>query len=297
MPLAVLLSLSACAFGLAAALGRRYPSPMVEQQPTDTAATALRRQARTHPWLRGVLRSRLDPQALTGLALTLALGAAIAGGLALGALAYLTRSSELVVRLDRAAGQWGADNATEWSTRSLGWITHLGDTWVCIAIAVVICLVELARERSWWIPAFVTTVVLGSVVLVNATKEALDRVRPEFNPIAETLGPSFPSGHSAMAAAFWAAVALLLARRRSRRTRTLLSAAAVAIAVAVAGSRVLLGVHWLSDVVAGVAFGWGWFALCSIAFGGRLLRLGAPVAEAARSPIGRTAPGDGSQTS
>ena len=43
----------------------------------------------------------------------------------------------------------------------------------------------------------------------------------------------------------------------------------------VAGTRVLLGVHWLTDVLAGLAVGWAWFALWSIAFGGRLLEFGA----------------------
>jgi membrane-associated phospholipid phosphatase len=42
-------------------------------------------------------------------------------------------------------------------------------------------------------------------------------------------------------------------------------------------SRVLLDVHWLSDVIAGLSLGWAWFAFCVIAFGGRLLRFAAPL--------------------
>jgi membrane-associated phospholipid phosphatase len=50
----------------------------------------------------------------------------------------------------------------------------------------------------------------------------------------------------------------------------------------VAASRVLLDVHWLSDVIAGLALGWSWFAVCAIAFGGRILRFGATAETAAR---------------
>jgi hypothetical protein len=57
---------------------------------------------------------------------------------------------------------------------------------------------------------------------------------------------------------------------------------AVGIAVAVAASRVLLDVHWLSDVIAGLALGWAWFAICAIAFGGRILRFGAAAETVAR---------------
>jgi undecaprenyl-diphosphatase len=64
----------------------------------------------------------------------------------------------------------------------------------------------------------------------------------------------------------------------------------VGLAVAVGATRVLLGVHWLSDVIAGLALGWAWFAVCAIAFGGRLLRFGA-TAEAVGADAGRVAPG------
>ena len=56
------------------------------------------------------------------------------------------------------------------------------------------------------------------------------------------------------------------------------------IAVAVAASRALLGVHWLTDVIGGLAVGWGWFLLVAIAFGGRAQRLGDPVTD---QPAGR----------
>ena len=63
--------------------------------------------------------------------------------------------------------------------------------------------------------------------------------------------------------------------------RTVFTGIAVGVAVAVASSRVLLDVHWLSDVIAGLLLGWSWFAVCGIAFGGRLLQFGAPAELAA----------------
>jgi hypothetical protein len=51
---------------------------------------------------------------------------------------------------------------------------------------------------------------------------------------------------------------------------------------AAAESRVLLDVHWLTDVIAGLALGWAWFSVCAIAFGGRILRFGVAAEQAAR---------------
>ena len=106
---------------------------------------------------------------------------------------------------------------------------------------------------------------------MQAVKDLVGRVRPTLISEAAALGPSFPSGHSATAAAFYAAAALVLGRTLPGRGRHLVIAAAVALAAAVAASRVLLDLHWLSDVIGGLALGWSWFALCAIVFGGRLL--------------------------
>jgi undecaprenyl-diphosphatase len=280
MPIFVLLAVAIAAGSLVFALGRRYPTPVVGQTPALDAAEKLGEEAALHPWLSRMLRSRLDPATATGLALTLALGAAIVGGLVLGTLAYLMRTSAQLVSIDRSAGQWELDHGTPWSTHALQLVTDLASTYAVVLVIVIVAIVELVRVPNRWIPVFLVTVVLGEIVLVQTIKQALDRARPTFNPVAATLGPSFPSGHSATAAALYAAAALVLARRRAPQTRALIAGAAVAIAVGVACSRVLLGVHWLSDVVAGLAFGWGWFSICAIAFGGRLLRFGAPVESA-----------------
>jgi undecaprenyl-diphosphatase len=280
MPILALLVISISAGALVAYAASRYPTPVFGQKPRDAAAAHIETEMQRHPWLMRLVHDRLDPATATGLALTLALGLAIVGGVLIGLLAYLVRSSATLVHTDLSVGQWGVDNATSWSTDGLRLVTQLGSTYVIVIALVAVALVEFRRVPNKWVPVFLVTVVVGEVVIVNTIKTLLDRARPTFNPIAETLGPSFPSGHSASAAAFYAAAALVLGRRRSPRTRALLAGGAVAIAVGVACSRVLLGVHWMSDVIAGLAFGWAWFGICAIAFGGRFLVLGAPVAQA-----------------
>ena len=121
-------------------------------------------------------------------------------------------------------------------------------------------------------------------VLNNGLKLVVERERPLVPHLTAASGWSFPSGHSATSAACWAAIGLVSMRWVSRRWRPAIVAASAAIAVAVAASRALLGVHWLTDVVAGVVVGWAWFVLVAVAFGGRLQRLGEPVEALDASP-------------
>ena len=225
---------------------------------------------------------RLDPQAATGLALTLAFAVIVVGGLVLAMLAYLVHGKTEVVRIDSGVAEWGARDASGFTTDVLSAITHVGEPMVVIALASVVAIAETIRTRSRWVIPFVALVVAGNGLITTTVKELADRARPTLNPIAHTLGPSFPSGHSSWSAAFFAAAALLATRGRSRRVRTLVAGACTAAAVSIAATRVLLGVHWLSDVIAGLALGSAWFCVCAIACGGRLLRFGAPAEEAER---------------
>ncbi len=234
---------------------------------------------------------RLDPAAATGLALTLALLLVVGGGLLLAVLSYLIRANDTLAQLDTSVAEWGDAHATTLSTDAIEIATMLGETWFVVLAAVAVAVVETIRVPTRWVVPFLTVVIVGNNLLTHTVKDLADRVRPDLNPVAQTLGPSFPSGHSSTAAAFYLAAALVLSRRRRRATRAQLAGVAVALAVAVGGSRVLLDVHWLSDVVAGVMLGWAWFALCAIAFGGRLLRFGAP-ATTAKAAAAATTPTD-----
>jgi len=155
-----------------------------------------------------------------------------------------------------------------------------------VGLALVLAAIDFYRTRSRWSLPFLLTVMAGMELLMHGVKDLVGRVRPAFDPAAASLGPSFPSGHSATSAAFYAAAALILGRTLQQRGRHVLIGLAVGIAVAVAASRVLLDLHWLSDVVGGLALGWGWFALCAGVFGGRLLRPTAAVDVAAVEAAG-----------
>jgi membrane-associated phospholipid phosphatase len=272
-PVTSMVVLGAVLAGVLAAggalVGGRYRRP--GHGPGEQAAEEL---ARTR--VARFLRRRLDPRAATGLALTVALALIFLAALGFGLVADMVTSRTGLYRYDAGVAQWGATHATPLSTRLLKWITWLGGSAVVLTVAVLVGALEWWRRRRATVLAFMLTVVVGQNLIHNGVKLLVQRPRPPVPHLTDATGFSFPSGHSAAAAATWAAVALVLGRGRPWRVKALLAAGAAAATVAVAASRVLLGVHWVTDVVAGVALGFGWFLVCSIAFGGSLLRFAAP---------------------
>jgi YVTN family beta-propeller protein len=142
-------------------------------------------------------------------------------------------------------------------------VSHLGDALLLIPLALV-AGVWLWRRRQ---PLAVALVPLATLLCASVTetvmKHVIDRPRPpaRYHLVVET-NASFPSGHATAAAALFMAIALTAsAILRSRPRRVMLVAACGVIAAAVAAARVVLGVHWLTDVVA------GWFLGAAWAFG------------------------------
>ena len=232
------------------------------------------------PRLARLLRSRVDPAKETGLLLTAALVGATFCVTGVGLLVRMIHSNSGLASYDLAFARWGAHNASQISTSGLKLISLFGGYQALAVLSVVVAAVEFRRGMGRSVVPFLVLTVAGQFLVVNAVKAVVNRPRPNIARLTGFSGASFPSGHAAAAACSFAVFSLLLGRRRSPASKAVLAAVAAAITTAVAGSRVLLGVHWFTDVVAGIAIGWAWFTLISLAFGGRILRFGAPVAQA-----------------
>ncbi len=250
--------------------------------PTDVSASseALVEQAHRHPAVRRFILVRSDATTATGWLLTIALGIITGLTLAVGLLLEMVQTNRGFARWDNAAARWGAAHTSGAAEAVVRFVTQLGSTPVIIAVCLATAVVEYRRRPTRAVPAFLATVVASEFVVNNLIKIAVGRERPNVARLVEAQGFSFPSGHTAASAAVYAAIALVAGRGRSRRTKAVLAGIAGGITVAVAISRVLLGAHWLTDVIAGSAVGWTCFALCSIAYGGRLLHFGQPVERA-----------------
>jgi undecaprenyl-diphosphatase len=143
-------------------------------------------------------------------------------------------------------------------------LTHLGDGWTVLIFSVVAAGCLLARHHRR--RAILVLVILASErLIVEAVKWEFDRARPDVAGRQVAVhSMAFPSGHSANAMAVWLAIALLATGPRLR-----LAAVALALALAfVTGlCRLILQVHWPSDVVGGWAFGAAWTLLLVHLFG------------------------------
>ena len=268
--------------GLAAGM-IAYRWPQAAPTAPKVSVEKVKSEVRRHPRLFAFTRSRLDPNSATGLLLSAAIVVFIVGSVAVAIVLVMIHTNSGFARLDRSVSLFGAHHATALSTRFLRIYTQLGGALVIVPLAVIVAIVETIRQRSFAIITFLTLVVGGQFLVANVIKSIVGRARPHFDQLTGFSGPSFPSGHAVASAACLASFALVIGRRRSLKLRAVLAGLAAGLATGIACCRVMLGVHWLTDVLGGLALGWAWFALCSIAFGGYQLRFGAPAKTAEES--------------
>jgi undecaprenyl-diphosphatase len=141
-------------------------------------------------------------------------------------------------------------------------VTNIGNTTSMAVLAVAVagwCWYRGRRADA----VLAVVAMAGSAALFNVLKDAFGRPRP---PVADRLvyagNESLPSGHATMSIVVIGTIVVLAWAGRAVMTRVVLVVAAVVWVGAVGATRVYLGVHWFSDVVAGWLVGAAWLALC-----------------------------------
>jgi membrane-associated phospholipid phosphatase len=166
---------------------------------------------------------------------------------------------------DPAISRWFHQHPSGPFTIAMRALTGLHAMAVVLALCAVAATVLVLRgERAWVVPLVVC--VPGGMVLNVLVKNSFQRPRPSFDhPLVTLVTYSFPSGHTCAATLAWGfALVWLFAHRGDPRARWLGSAVAVTMVALTALSRVYLGAHYASDVLAAAAEGMAWLALCCL---------------------------------
>ncbi|MES2674563.1 MAG: phosphatase PAP2 family protein [Pseudomonadota bacterium] len=150
------------------------------------------------------------------------------------------------------------------------WVEEIGRDFTALGGNAILTLLTLAvvgfliLEGKRRVALVLVVATLGALSVSSLLKYSIDRDRPDLVPHGSVVyTASFPSGHSMLAASTYLTMAALLVRvQRSRRIKAYILLVAIVTTILVGVSRVYLGVHWPTDVLAGWTAGAGWALLC-----------------------------------
>jgi undecaprenyl-diphosphatase len=170
---------------------------------------------------------------------------------------------EWFLRLLRVPGHPHIPIGPTWLMEAAQDITVLGGRTMLLAVTVF-AIGYLALERKYGAMWLVVVSTGGGGLLSAVMKQLFGRHRPDIVPhLVAVTSPSFPSGHSMLAAILYLTLGALLARFAARRrTRVYMLTVALFVTFAVGSSRVYLGVHYPTDVLAGWCAGLVWALIC-----------------------------------
>jgi undecaprenyl-diphosphatase len=180
-----------------------------------------------------------------------------------GGIAEDVITGDPLVRVDALVSEWFHSHSTPRIATGMQLVSALASP-VTLGILFACITGALLWKRLWyWLLAWVA--VAGGGMLVNVLlKNLFDRPRPGWaDPGLALTDPGFPSGHTMMATIFYGFLAVhLILECTSRPRRLAIAIVAALIVLAVALSRIYLGAHYLSDVLAAIAAGIAWVVLC-----------------------------------
>jgi membrane-associated phospholipid phosphatase len=175
-------------------------------------------------------------------------------------------ADEPLASVDREVSEWVVASMPSWAESLARPPSWLGG-WIGLTMLGVLLCTVLVRERAWLDVGFFLAAFAGSQLIVAALKEVFDRPRPQLGSAVElSSSASFPSGHATAGVASLGAAAVLAAERLpSPRARIGLWAIVFAGGLAVGASRIVLNVHYVTDMLAGWCLGLAWLAACLLA--------------------------------
>ncbi len=159
----------------------------------------------------------------------------------------------VLLHVDEPVAEWIAHERTPLLTDLLSAGSHLGDNVVVFSLAVVLAVLT-ARRCHFLAVALLAAAALRPLVEFTL-KAAVGRTRPDVDPMGTFHGPSHPSGHPMAAASLWGLMPAVVALHvRSKALWWATVAASTTVVVVVAAARVYKGAHYLTDVVAALAW-------------------------------------------
>ena len=142
--------------------------------------------------------------------------------------------------------------------KAVTWLGSDGVLWTVVGVAAAI----LAIRKRWRLAVYLLVTAAGALVLDPVIKSLVGRLRPVVaHPIAHGTGDSFPSGHSLGSIVCYGAILLVFLPAARGRWRVIFVTVTVTLIALIGISRILLGVHYLSDVIGGWAVGITWLGL------------------------------------
>jgi membrane-associated phospholipid phosphatase len=214
------------------------------------------------------VRRRLDPAQRYGLRVTLFALAIVLVFVPFGFLLSQVVDEGPLTIYDRALAEELHDVVREhrWTVPPLQFVSFLGKPIFFYILVGAVCVFLFVRQRYRLIAYLVTTGLVGGLI-DTTVKVVVSRDRPKLEePIATAFGQSFPSGHAFTSTAMYGALLLVFMPAIPRRHRPWEIAATITLVAAIAFSRLALGVHFLTDVLGGIALGAAWLIASTAAF-------------------------------
>ncbi len=209
------------------------------------------------------VRARLSRESAMGLRLTLSALVLIGASWLFGGIAEDVVTGDPLTVVDVLVADWLHVHAKPAITQLMLVITHAHGTPAIITFTALVSLYLIWKRDWYWLADLVDVVPVGMLLNV-LMKYAFQRARPYFDdPLLVLTTYSFPSGHVAGATLFYGLLAAYMVVHITEwRWRLVIVLFAFLIVVVVALSRMYLGVHYLSDVLAAFAEGLAWVVLC-----------------------------------